>query len=291
MAADEIDALLKETRKFEPPAEFRKQANIQDENIWQKAESDREGFWAGWAEQLDWERKWDRVLEWNPPYAKWFVGGKINASHNCLDRHLATRGDKLALIWEGEPGEIRKFTYRELHAEVSKFANVLKSLSVTTGDRVVIYMPLIVEAVVAMLACARVGAVHSVVFGGFSAEALRDRINDATAKVLITATSGYRRGTLVPLKKTSDTAVAECPTIEHVVVVMRRSAVDEADDTLTMKGGRDHWYHDLMRTAEATCAPTFVDSEQMLYTLYTSGTTGKPKGIIHTTGEIGRAHV
>src|SRR5215212_9279979 len=171
--ANEIDALLQEHRTFPPAEEFRQQANIQDPAVWAKAQRDREGFWAGWAEQLDWETKWDTVLEWNPPYAKWFVGGRLNASYNCLDRHLATRGEKTAIIWEGEPGEVRRITYRELHAEVSRFANGLKSLGVTTGDRVAIYMPLVPEAVVAMLACARIGAVHSVVFGGFSAEALR----------------------------------------------------------------------------------------------------------------------
>jgi acetyl-CoA synthetase len=282
--ADTIDALLQEHRTFEPPEEFRRQANVQDQDVWAVAASDRERFWEKWAEELDWDRKWDRVLEWDAPYAKWFVGGRLNASYNCLDRHLETRGEKIALIWEGEPGEIRKITYRQLHAEVSKFANALKGLGVVTGDRIAIYMPMVVEAAVAMLACARIGAVHSVVFGGFSADALRDRINDAQAKVVITATSGYRRGTLVPLKKTVDTAVEDAPSIEHVVVVMRREAVDEADDTLTMKAGRDHWYHDLLKTALPDCPPAFVDSEQMLYTLYTSGTTGKPKGIIHTTG-------
>jgi acetyl-CoA synthetase len=273
-----IDALLQEHREFAPPDDFRKNANANDPNIWAKASRDREAYWASWAEQLDWDRKWDKVLEWNPPYAKWFVGGRINAAYNCLDRHLATRGDKLALIWEGEPGEVRRVTYRELHEEVSKFANALKSLGVTTGDRVAIYLPLVVEAAVAMLACARIGAVHSVVFGGFSAEALRDRIQDAEAKCLITATSGYRRGSLVPLKKTADDAVADCPTIESVVVVQR------TEDTGAMTAGRDHWYHDLVKDAAADCPPVFVDSEHMLYTLYTSGTTGKPKGIIHTTG-------
>jgi acetyl-CoA synthetase len=277
-----LDALLQELRVFPPPEEFRKNANFNDPSIYETAK-DRERYWADWAEQLDWQTKWDTVLEWEAPYAKWFVGGKLNASYNCLDRHLATRGDKTALIWEGEPGEIRRITYRELHAEVSKFANGLKSLGVQTGDRVAIYLPLVVEAVVAMLACARIGAAHSVVFGGFSAEALRDRIQDAEAKVLITATSGYRRGNLVALKKTADAAVADCPTIEHVVVVMRRSATEELDDTVRMND-RDKWYHDLTASADAECEPAWVDSEQLLYTLYTSGTTGKPKGIIHTTG-------
>jgi acetyl-CoA synthetase len=277
--AEEIDALLIETRKFPSPDEFRKQANANDPQIWAKAKADREGYWAGWAEQLDWQTKWNKVLEWNPPYAKWFLGGKLNASSNCLDRHLATRGDKIALIWEGEPGEVRKITYRELHAEVSRFASALKDLGITTGDRVAIYMPLIVEAVVAMLACARIGAIHSVVFGGFSADALRDRIQDAQAKLVITASSGYRRGTVVPLKKTTDAAVNDCSSIDHVVVVRRR-----AEDEVAMQDGRDVWYHDVMETAAAECEAVPVDSEHMLYMLYTSGSTGKPKGIVHTTG-------
>jgi acetyl-CoA synthetase len=280
--ANEIDALLQENRTFPPRDEFRRHASAKDESVYDV--KDREAYWADWAAQLDWQTKWSKVLDWNPPYAKWFVGGTLNASYNCLDRHLATRGDKLAVIWEGEPGDVRTFTYRQLHAEVSKFANALKSLGVADGDRVAIYMPLVPEAVVAMLACARIGAIHSVVFGGFSAEALRDRIIDAEAKVLITATSGYRRGNVVPLKKLADSAVAECPSIQHVVVVMRRSAADEAEDPLIMRPDRDRWYHELMQTASAECPATAVDSEHMLYTLYTSGTTGKPKGIIHTTG-------
>src|SRR5437588_1978875 len=249
--SNEIDALLQEHRSFPPSDEFRRNANAKDESVYDVA--DAEAYWASWAEQLDWQTKWHTVLEWKAPYAKWFVGGKLNASANCLDRHLAARGDKQALIWEGEPGDVRTFTYRQLHAEVSKFANVLKSLGVILGDRVAIYMPLVPEAIVAMLACARIGAAHSVVFGGFSAEALRDRIQDAEAKVLITATAGYRRGNLVPLKKLADSAVAECPSIRSVVVVMRRSSAEEADDTVTMQDGRDHWYHDLMKTADANC--------------------------------------
>ncbi len=277
--AQEIDALLQETREFPPSEEFRRQANSNDPELWAKAAADRESYWAAWAEQLDWKTKWNRILEWNAPDAKWFVGGTLNAAYNCLDRHLETRGDKLALIWEGEPGEIRRITYRELHAEVSKFANALKSLGVEKGDRVAIYMPLIVEAVVAMLACARIGAVHSVVFGGFSADALKDRIDDQQAKVVVTATSGYRRGSVVPLKKTTDAAVAECKSIEKVVVVRRRGA-----DEVTMQEGRDVWYEDVMAAANATCEPAWVDSEHLLYILYTSGSTGKPKGIVHTTG-------
>ncbi|HEX6159919.1 MAG TPA: acetate--CoA ligase [Thermoanaerobaculia bacterium] len=277
--ANEIDALLQENREFPPSDDFTRNANANDPAIWAKASQEREAFWADWAGQLDWQTKWNKVLEWNPPYAKWFVGGKLNASVNCLDRHLATRGDKIALIFEGEPGEVRKVTYRELHAEVSRFANVLKSLGIESGDRVAIYLPLIVEAVVAMLACARIGAAHSVVFGGFSSEALRDRIQDAGAKLVITATTGYRRGTQVPLKKTTDTAVAECPTITNVVVVRRNE-----NDPASMQEGRDLWYHELMAGAEGHCEPTYVDSEHMLYMLYTSGSTGKPKGIVHTTG-------
>jgi acetyl-CoA synthetase len=280
--SDQFDALLQEHRSFPPSEEFRRNANANDEAVYDV--KDREAFWASWAEQLDWKTKWSKVLDWEPPCAKWFVGGTLNASANCLDRHLDTRGEKKAVIWEGEPGDVRTFTYRELHAEVSKFANVLKSLGVRLGDRAAIYMPLVPEAIVAMLACARIGAAHSVVFGGFSSEALRDRIQDAEAKVLITATAGYRRGNLVPLKKLADAAVADCPSIEHVIVVMRRAATEEMDETLTMEPDRDCWYHELMRAASADCEPAWVDSEQMLYTLYTSGTTGKPKGIVHTTG-------
>jgi acetyl-CoA synthetase len=277
--AQEIDALLDESRQFPPSDAFRKQANANDPDVWARANRDREAYWADWANQLDWKTKWDRVLDWQPPNAKWFVGGTLNASYNCLDRHLESRGDKLALIWEGEPGEIRRVTYRDLHAEVSQFANALRTLGIQRGDRVAIYLPMIVEAVVAMLACARIGAIHSVVFGGFSSDALRDRIQDAGVKLVITATSGYRRGTVVPLKKTTDAAVAECPTIEKVVVVCRR-----AEDEVTMESGRDVWYHDVVAAADAHCEPEWVDSEDLLYMLYTSGSTGKPKGIVHSTG-------
>jgi acetyl-CoA synthetase len=279
-----IDALLDEKRSFPPTGAFRTNANANDPAIWEKAAADPEAFWEGWARQLDWHQQWDTVLEWNAPYAKWFVGGKLNASYNCLDRHLETRGDKKAIIWEGEPGDARTLTYRELHAEVSRFANVLKSLGIRSGDRVAIYLPLVPEAAVAMLACARIGAVHSVVFAGFSSESLRDRINDAEAKLLITETSSYRRGNSVPLKRMADEAIQSTPSIESVVVVMRRAAAAEGDETIVMQPGRDHWYHELMSKAEPECPPEWVDSEHLLYTLYTSGTTGKPKGIIHTTG-------
>ena len=279
-AADAIDDLLRESRQFPPSEQFRAQANVRDEAIYESAARDREGYWAKWAEELSWERKWDRVLEWNAPYAKWFVGGRINASFNCLDRHLASRGNKRAIVWEGEPGDTRTLTYAELHAEVCRFANALKKLGVAEGDRVAIYMPLVPEAVVAMLACARIGAVHSVVFGGFSSEALRDRIHDAQAKAVITATSGFRRGGSVPLKKLADDAVSETPSVQSVIVVRRR----QEDADVAMKQGRDHWYHELVANESSECAATFVDSEHMLYTLYTSGTTGKPKGIVHTTG-------
>ncbi len=279
-----IDALLHEDREFAPAADFTRRANISDPEIYAKAAADREAFWAGWAEELHWDRKWDRVLEWEPPYAKWFVNATTNASYNCLDRHLETRGDKTAIIWEGEPGEIRRFTYKELHAEVCKFANVLKSHGAHVGDRVAIYMPLVPEAVIAMLACARVGAVHSVVFGGFSAEALRDRINDAQVKFVVTATSGYRRGNLVPLKKVTDAAITECPSIEKVIVVARRPLGEEPEVEASMQSGRDIWYHDAMAEASSDCPPEWVDAEHMLFMLYTSGSTGKPKGIIHTTG-------
>ncbi|HUP66234.1 MAG TPA: acetate--CoA ligase [Thermoanaerobaculia bacterium] len=279
-----LDALLDEQRTFPPSPSFREKANVNDPGIWEKAAADPEAFWEGWARELEWQTPWQKTLEWKAPYAKWFVGGTLNASVNCLDRHLDSRGDKNAIIWEGEPGDSRRYTYRELHAEVSRFANALRGLNVKKGDRVAIYLPLIPEAVVAMLACARIGAIHSVVFAGFSSEALRDRILDAEAKVLITATAGYRRGSIVPLKKMADEAISDASSIEHCVVVMRRTAAQEADETINMHPERDVWYHELVRTNADQCDPEWVDSEDILYTLYTSGTTGKPKGIVHTTG-------
>ena len=274
-----IEGLLSEGRAFAPPAEFTARAVVSDPGIYERANADFEGFWAEQAERLTWFKAWDTVMDWNPPWVKWFVGGTLNAAYNCLDRHVeAGGGDKVAYFWEGEPGEKRAITYKELFVEVCKFANVLKGLGVKRGDRVAIYMGMIPELPVAMLACARIGAAHSVVFGGFSAEALKDRINDAEAKVLITADGGYRRGAEVPLKKNADEALEETPSIQHVVTVRRTGGEH------SFKGGRDHWYHDLMAGASEECEPEAMDAEDLLYLLYTSGTTGKPKGIAHTTG-------
>ena len=276
---DRIETLLDEQRTFAPPPEFVRRAQMRDPEVYERARKDREGYWADWAKQLEWIRPWDRVLEWTPPHAKWFVGGRLNASVNCLDRHVkAGRGGRRALIWEGEPGDVRTLTYADLLDQVNRFANVLKGLGVQRGDRVAIYLPLIPEVVVTMLACARIGAPHTVVFGGFSAESLRDRINDAAAKVLITADGGYRRGSLVPLKQNSDDALNDTPSIEHAVVVKRTG------QPVAMKAGRDQWWDDLMAKAAPECAPESMDAEDPLYILYTSGTTGKPKGILHTTG-------
>ena len=277
---DTIDALQWEKRKFPPSDAFKKNTLVAGTFLYDEANEDYEAFWARQASELvAWDTSWDTICEWNLPYSKWFVGGKLNVSYNCLDRHvIAGKGDKVAFHFEGEPGDTRTITYSQMLDEVQKFANVLKGLGVNKGDRVNIYLPMIPEAAVAMLACARIGAVHSVVFGGFSSQALSDRINDAEAKVLITADGGYRRGEVFALKPQADEAVASTPTITAVVVVKRGG--NEVD----MQVGRDHWYHELMAKADAVCPPEPMDSEQLLFLLYTSGTTGKPKGIMHTTG-------
>jgi acetyl-CoA synthetase len=277
---DTIDALQWEKRTFPPSDAFKKNTLVAGTFLYDEANKDYEAFWARQASQLvSWDTQWDTICEWKLPYSKWFVGGKLNVSYNCLDRHvIAGKGDKVAFHFEGEPGDTRTITYSQMLDEVQRFANVLKGLGVNKGDRVNIYLPMIPEAAVAMLACARIGAVHSVVFGGFSSQALSDRINDAEAKVLITADGGYRRGEVFPLKPQADEAVASTPSITAVVVVKRGGNV------VDMKAGRDHWYHELLAAADPVCPPEPMDSEQLLFLLYTSGTTGKPKGIMHTTG-------
>jgi len=270
---------LREDRVFRPGGAFRRQANVRDPSVYARAARNPEAFWASRARELTWLKPWKKVLVWDPPRARWFVGGKLNASVNCLDRHLdGPVRNKAAILWEGEPGEERTLTYAQLHRETCRFANVLKDLGVRKGDRVTLYMPLVPELVIAMLACARIGAVHSVVFGGFSAESLKERINDAQATVLVTADGGYRRGAEVPLKKFADEALRGTPSIRHAVVVRRGGF------PVQMVEGRDRWWHDLMRDRPAVCPPEPMDSEDMLYILYTSGTTGKPKGIVHGTG-------
>jgi acetyl-CoA synthetase len=280
-----IDVLLHENRHFPPSDQFRETAHIRDWSLHERAAADFERYWADEARKLDWIKPWSTVLEWNPPRAKWFVGGKLNVAANCLDRHIDTaRRNKAALIWEGEPGDRRTLTYWDLYCEVRKFANVLKTLGVKKGDRVGIYLPMIPEAAVAMLACARIGAIHSVVFGGFSPESLRDRMNDAKAKVVITADGGYRRGQVIPLKRNTDKALEDVPSVEHVVVVRRRPGGFGDDSFSDMREGRDHWWHALMQHASLNSEPEPMDAEDELFILYTSGTTGKPKGIVHTTG-------
>ena len=277
----ELEDLLREDRAFAPPADFQVRAHVADPSIYAEAERDPEAFWGRLAGELEWSRGWDRVLDWQPPHAKWFVGGKLNASVNCLDRHArGARRNKAALVWEGEPGDRRTLTYFDLYRQVSAFANVLKGLGIKKGDRVGMYLPLVPELVISMLACARIGAIHSVVFGGFSAESLRDRMNDMKASLLITADGGYRRGQIVPLKQVADEAVADVPSIKNVVVIQRGGQ----GMPVHIKEGRDHWYHRLMQEAPLECDAEPMDAEDMLYILYTSGTTGKPKGIVHTTG-------
>jgi acetyl-CoA synthetase len=280
---DQLDTLLSEKRRYPTTVEFAPRAAATAALY--AAGGDFEQFWEGQAKALEWSHPWSRVLDWQMPHAKWFVGGKLNASVNCLDRHLrGPRRNKAALIWEGEPGERRTLTYWELAREVGRCANALKRLGVTRGDRVAIYLPMIPEAVIAMLACARIGAVHSVVFGGFSAESLRDRINDAGAVALITADGGYRRGQIQPLKRMADEALAQTPSIRHCVVVRRVGGVGGDTGAAPMTPGRDLWYHELVEQESAACPAEAMDAEDMLFILYTSGTTGKPKGIVHTTG-------
>lgn len=286
MSQPTIESILQEKRLFPPSSDFSQNAHIKSladyQRLYDKAKADPQQFWAELAEsELHWVQKWDTVLDWQPPFAKWFVNGKINISYNCLDRHLTTwRKNKAALIWEGEPGDSRTLTYSQLHREVCQFANVLKQLGAKKGDRIGIYMPMIPEAAIAMLACARIGAPHSVVFGGFSAEALRDRLNDAEAKIVITADGGWRKDAIVPLKEQVDKALENnaVPSITDVLVVKR------TNQTIRMVVGRDHWWHDLQKGVSADCPPEPMDSEDMLFVLYTSGSTGKPKGVVHTTG-------
>jgi len=278
-----IDSILKETRLFNPPAEFSQKAHIQSveqyEKLYREAQEDPEKFWGQIANELHWFRKWDKVLEWDAPWAKWFVGGQTNLSYNCLDRHVTTwRRNKAAIIWEGEPGEVRTLTYQQLLTEVSKFANVLKSLGIQKGDTVAIYMGMTPELPIAMLACARIGAPHSIVFGGFSANALIDRINDAQCKAVITQDGSYRRGAEIPLKATVDEAMPGCPSVKTVIVYKRTGS------DIKMTPGRDHWWHELMADAKDQCDAEPLEAEHPLYILYTSGSTGKPKGVVHTTG-------
>ena len=275
-----IEALLAEERVFPPPAEYCRSANLTDSAIYERAAKDPEAYWAEAAENLEWIKKWDRVLDWDPPIAQWFVGGKINVSVNCLDRHVrGWRRNKAAFIWEGEPGEERVLTFADLYREVNIFANAMKRLGVKKGDRVTIYMPMIPELPIALLACARIGAPHSVVFGGFSSESLRDRINDAQSRLVITADGSYRRGQIVPLKRNVDAALKDCPCVEKVVMVRRVGEVAP----VTVEEGRDIWWHRAVERVPAYCEPEPMDSEDPLFILYTSGTTAKPKGILHTT--------
>ncbi len=277
-----LTSILKEKRTFKPHPSFSRQAHVksfaQYRKIYGASIKNPQKFWAKAAAELGWFKKWNRVLNWEPPFSQWFVGGRINVAHNCLDRHLTTwRRNKAAIIWEGEPGETRTLTYQELHRQVCKFANVLKSLGVQKGDRVAIYLPLVPELAVTMLACARMGATHSIIFGGFSAQAIVDRIDDAQAKLIVTADGGYRRGNVIPLKQNVDEALLRSPSVEKVVVLKRIGL------EVKMAPGRDHWWEDLMETASSDCEAEKLDSEHPLFILYTSGTTGKPKGVVHST--------
>ena len=286
MSQPTIESILQEKRLFNPPAEFAAKAQVKSftdyQQLYEQAKADPVAFWEKLAlEELHWLQPWDTVLDWQPPEVKWFTGGKINIAYNCLDRHLDTwRRNKAAIIWEGEPGDSRTLTYAQLHREVCQFANVLKQLGVQKGDRVGIYLPMIPEAAIAMLACARIGAPHTVVFGGFSAEALKDRLVDAQAKLVVTADGGWRKDKMIPLKEQVDLALAHdgVPTVENVLVVERTK------QKIHMEPGRDHWWHDLREGISADCPVEPCDSEDLLFILYTSGTTGKPKGVVHTTG-------
>ncbi len=283
LSQQNIDTILRENRVFPPSPQFSQKAHIKSleeyEALYQQSIEDPEKFWAGVACDLHWFRTWDKVLEWDLPWAKWFVGGKLNLCYNCVDRHaLGERRDKTALIWEGEPGEIRRFTYGELHTEVQKVANALKLLGIKKGDRVAIYMGMTPELAIALLACARIGAIHSVIFGGFAANAIVDRVNDAQCVAILTQDASYRRGNEIPLKRTVDEALAACHTVKHVVVYRRTGT------QVNMTEGRDHWWHELLAKAAPVCPAEELDSEDPLYILYTSGTTGKPKGLVHTTG-------
>jgi PAS domain S-box-containing protein len=282
LSTGNIESVLKEDRHFAPPRGFAARAHVKSladyERLWQRARDDPEGFWGEQAESLTWVRRWDKVLVWDEPHAQWFAGGKMNASANCLDRHLAgPRANKAALLWEGEPGDSRVLTYRDLHREVCKFANALKKLGIRTGDRVTLYMAMVPELAIAMLACARIGAPHSVIFGGFSADAVADRNNDARARLVVTADGGWRRGKVVPLKQNVDAALAHSPTVEKCIVFNR------CNQPVGMKPGRDLWWHELMAEALPDCPAEPLDSEHPLFLLYASGSTGKPKGVLHTT--------
>jgi len=283
LSNQDLDSTLRELRVFPPPEEFSRKAHIKSlgeyEAMYKKSIEDPEAFWAGIAKDLHWFKPWDKVLEWNLPSAQWFVGGKLNLSYNCVDRHaLGARASKTAIIWEGEPGEIRRMTYAELHVEVQRFANALKSLGIKKGDRVAVYMGMTPELAIALLACARIGAIHSVIFGGFAANAIADRVNDSECVAILTQDSSYRRGNEIQLKRTVDEAMPACPTVKHVVVYRRTGS------PVNMVEGRDRWWYDLVANAPTVCAAEPLDSEDPLYILYTSGTTGKPKGLVHTTG-------
>ena len=283
LASQDLDSILRENRVFPPPAEFSSKAHIKSleeyEALYKQSIEDPETFWAGVAKELHWFKPWDKVLDWNLPWAKWFVGGKTNLCYNCVDRHATgVRANKTAIIWEGEPGEVRRLTYAELHVEVQKFANALKALGIKKGDRIAVYMGMTPELAIALLACARIGAVHSVIFGGFAATAIADRVNDSGCVAIITQDTSYRRGGEIQLKRTVDDAMPACPTVQNVIVYKRTGS------PVTMVTGRDRWWHDLVANAPTECPAEPLDSEDPLYILYTSGTTGKPKGLVHTTG-------